>query len=78
MHQPFAFTPAHPVQLWDNIMGSVWNKDCFCAKCSRERGERSPEAWKAVQASLPDYSVLLKPAFWKAHPLIAPWFGKTA
>jgi len=35
---------------------------CICARCSTARGERTREAFEAVEK--PDYSVLLEPSFW--------------
>eukprot|EP01127_Copromyxa_protea_P005390 TRINITY_DN15328_c0_g1_i1.p1 TRINITY_DN15328_c0_g1~~TRINITY_DN15328_c0_g1_i1.p1 ORF type:complete len:291 (-),score=42.53 TRINITY_DN15328_c0_g1_i1:25-897(-) len=52
-------------KIWDNLFGSVHrpvNGKCVCAKCCRDRGERTLEAWNKVKK--PDYSVLLQPSFW--------------
>ncbi|GAM17249.1 hypothetical protein SAMD00019534_004240 [Acytostelium subglobosum LB1] len=49
-------------KLWDQLFGSVYTEACFCAKCEQAKGERSVEKWKKVEK--PDYSVLLRPAFW--------------
>jgi lathosterol oxidase len=59
MHTGFFF------KLWDQIAGSVYRagpEECLCAGCSVARGERTREAFDAVEK--PDYSVLLKPSFW--------------
>jgi lathosterol oxidase len=52
-------------KLWDRIAGSLYQAgpdECLCARCSTARGERTREAFDAVEK--PDYSVLLKPSFW--------------
>eukprot|EP00164_Ancoracysta_twista_P002491 GFYU01003310.1.p1 GENE.GFYU01003310.1~~GFYU01003310.1.p1 ORF type:complete len:297 (-),score=109.20 GFYU01003310.1:175-1065(-) len=49
-------------KLWDNMFGSVYDGECVCSKCSRARGERTPEAFK--QVVIPDYSPLLTVNFW--------------
>jgi lathosterol oxidase len=49
-------------KIWDQLAGSMSPDPCACAKCCVERGERSDAAWAKVV--LPDYSVLLRPAFW--------------
>jgi len=59
MHTGFFF------KLWDQIAGSVYKagpEACLCASCSTARGERTREAFDAVEK--PDYSVLLSPSFW--------------
>lgn len=59
MHTGFFF------KLWDQIAGSLYKAgpaECICARCSVARGERTREAFDAVDK--PDYSVLLKPSFW--------------
>jgi lathosterol oxidase len=52
-------------KIWDQIAGSIYDKECFCAKCERNAGKRSLQAWNEVHK--PDYSVLLTPNFW-LHP----------
>lgn len=49
-------------KLWDQLAGSVYPKDCFCARCQQDQGKRSKEAFEKVVK--PDYSVLLDPGFW--------------
>lgn len=59
MHTGFFF------KLWDQLAGSVYEagpEECLCARCSVARGERTREAFDALEK--PDYSVLLKPSFW--------------
>lgn len=59
MHTGFFF------KLWDQLAGSLYKagpEECLCAKCSMARGERTREAFEALEK--PDYSVLLKPSFW--------------
>ena len=53
------------VKIWDQLIGTVWTEadgPCFCAKCEREKGNRSRDAWEKV--SIPDYSVLASLSFW--------------
>lgn len=63
--------PAHTgffFKLWDQLVGADLTAElakegkCTCAKCARQRGERTVEAWNAVEK--PDYSILLEPKFW--------------
>uniref|UniRef100_A0A6B2LD44 Fatty acid hydroxylase domain-containing protein n=1 Tax=Arcella intermedia TaxID=1963864 RepID=A0A6B2LD44_9EUKA len=64
-----AFKPYHTgffFKIWDKLAGSLYDKDCFCAKCEREAGKRSFEDWKKLEK--PDYSVLLQPKFWLNPP----------
>lgn len=59
MHTGFFF------KAWDQIAGSLYEEGpatCLCARCCRERGERTKEAFDKVIK--PDYSPLLKPSFW--------------
>mmetsp|Transcript_96158 Transcript_96158/g.271882 ORF Transcript_96158/g.271882 Transcript_96158/m.271882 type:complete len:342 (-) Transcript_96158:213-1238(-) len=49
-------------KIWDQLFGSCYDRECFCVKCQRAQGKRSPEAFKTVE--IPDYSVLLEPSFW--------------
>lgn len=51
------------IKLWDNLFGSVYTKECKCAKCCREKGLRSKELWEKLPK--PDYSSLLTFGFWK-------------
>lgn len=73
--------PAHTgffFKIWDQLVGADLTKKrydmgrCECSKCSRARGERTYEAWLAVEKQ--DYSVLLRPSFWIAGP--PEWDGK--
>lgn len=52
-------------KIWDNLFDCVWKEECFCVKCQREKGLRSRDLWEKVEK--PDYSVLLKPEFWKDY-----------
>jgi len=54
-------------KLWDQLAGSLYDKECFCAKCSQKAGKRTEEQWAALVK--PDYSVLLKPSFWWSPPV---------
>jgi lathosterol oxidase len=59
MHTGFFF------KLWDQLAKSEYQagpETCLCAKCCRARGERTREAFEAIEK--PDYSVLLSPSFW--------------
>lgn len=44
------------------MFGSVWDGDCFCAKCEKNKGNRTIEHFKKVK--IPDYTVMYKPKFW--------------
>lgn len=50
------------IKLWDQLFGSVYTGECFCAHCERAAGKRSMKEFKKVQ--IPDYTVLLEPSFW--------------
>lgn len=59
MHTGFFF------KIWDNLLGSTYDappESCACAACAIRRGERSVEAFEALEK--PDYSPLLRPGFW--------------
>jgi len=49
-------------KFWDKLFGSIYTGKCDCAKCARERGERTKEQWDKLER--PDYSILLTPSFW--------------
>ena len=49
-------------KIWDQLFGSVHKGKCGCAKCCIEAGQRTREAFEAVEK--PDYSVLLSPVMW--------------
>ena len=51
-------------KCWDQMFGTVWKKENTCAAWARANGKRTPEQWKQIEASLPDYSVLLSPGYW--------------
>ncbi|CAE8635607.1 unnamed protein product, partial [Polarella glacialis] len=56
------------VKIWDQMLGGDVTEEnfkagkCSCAKCSRNRGERSLEAFQKIEKV--DYSPLLKPSFY--------------
>ena len=50
-------------KCWDQLFGCTYDRPCFCAACARAKGERSREAF-AKLGKVPDYGVLLSPAFW--------------
>jgi len=49
-------------KIWDNLFGSVYDKECFCVKCEKAKGGRTEADFKKVV--LPDYNRLLEPSFW--------------
>eukprot|EP01126_Amoeba_proteus_P059045 TRINITY_DN7683_c0_g1_i2.p1 TRINITY_DN7683_c0_g1~~TRINITY_DN7683_c0_g1_i2.p1 ORF type:complete len:306 (+),score=44.43 TRINITY_DN7683_c0_g1_i2:726-1643(+) len=49
-------------KFWDRMFGSMYTGPCLCARCCREKGERTQQAWEKIEK--PDYSVLLRPSFW--------------
>ena len=52
-------------KIWDQLAGSTYQagpEACLCARCATARGERTREAFEAVEK--PDYAVLLQPSFW--------------
>jgi len=53
-------------KIWDIMAGSIYDKECFCAKCERNAGKRSFEIWKDIIK--PDYTVLLSPSWWWNPP----------
>jgi len=66
-----AKTPYHTgffFKIWDQLLSTCWPdyapKTCSCSKCCRARGERSIEAWKELQPSIPSYAPLLSPSYW--------------
>lgn len=62
------------VKIWDNLFKCVYPAEkCFCAQCSRAKGERTQEAFKKVR--VPEYSLLLKSSIWLD---LLPKFLKTA
>jgi len=50
------------IQFWDHLFGSIYDGECVCSKCARQKGERSIEKWEKIPK--PDYSVLLNPSYW--------------
>jgi lathosterol oxidase len=67
LHKPMhtGFT----LKVWDNLVGSTYDAGpdaCLCATCCQARGERTVEAWEAVDK--PDYGELLQPRFWLKGP----------
>ncbi len=59
MHTGFFF------KLWDQLFGSLYQAspaECLCASCCTARGERTEEAFAAIEK--PDYSPLLSPSYW--------------
>ena len=50
-------------KIWDVMFDCVYPEEkCFCAECSRAKGERSLEAFKKVE--VPDYSKLFSAKLW--------------
>ena len=63
MHTGFFF------KLWDRLAKSEYDappESCLCARCCIARGERTREAFDALEK--PDYSPLLSPSFWLRGP----------
>lgn len=50
------------VKTWDRMFGSLNDKPCRCVRCCQAAGQREHDQWLKVDK--PDYSVLLRPAFW--------------
>lgn len=51
------------IKLWDNLFDCVYPEDqCFCAECSRRKGERTEEVFAKVK--VPDYTLLFNPKIW--------------
>ena len=59
-------TPYHcgfHFKIWDQLFDTCYPKDkCFCAECSRNKGERTKEAFEKVK--IPDYSQLITMKMW--------------
>ena len=59
-------TPYHcgfHFKIWDQLFNTCYPKDkCFCAECSRNKGERTKEAFEKVK--IPDYSQLFTMKMW--------------
>jgi len=53
-------------KIWDQIAGSCYDKECFCAKCERTAGRRTLQLYNEIEK--PDYSVLFSPKFWLNPP----------
>jgi len=51
-------------KVWDQLFGSTFKGDCFCAKCEAAKGKRSKDKYAESLKEKPDYSVLLSPSFW--------------
>lgn len=50
-------------KIWDNLFQCVYPEEkCFCAECSRAKGERTMETYKQIK--VPDYSQLFSPKTW--------------
>jgi len=53
-------------KIWDKIAGSCYDERCFCAKCERDAGHRTQQAFNEILK--PDYRVLLTLSFWMNPP----------
>jgi len=52
-------------KIWDNMFDCVYPPEkCFCAECSRSKGERTLEAFEKV--TVPNYADLFAPKIWLA------------
>jgi len=50
-------------KIWDQMFNCMYPEDkCFCAECSRAKGERTEEAFKKI--AKPDYSQLFEAKVW--------------
>lgn len=49
-------------KIWDQLFGSIYTGDCFCAKCCQKKGKRTLEIYNQIEK--PDYSILFVPSFW--------------
>jgi len=49
-------------KIWDRLFGSIYQGECRCCKCDREKGNRTHEIWEQIEK--PDYSILLSHSFW--------------
>merc|ERR1712146_360854 len=54
-------------KIWDQLAGTEYEKECFCARCEQKKGKRTREAYEKIVK--PDYSVLLQPNFWFSKDL---------
>jgi len=62
-------TPYHcgfQFKLWDQLFDTCYPKEkCFCAECSRNKGERTKEAFEKIK--IPDYSELFSWKMWSCY-----------
>ena len=50
-------------KIWDQLFDCTYPEEkCFCAECSRSKGERSKEAFDKI--TIPDYSKLFSTQLW--------------
>jgi len=49
-------------KIWDQLAGSMYDKECFCCKCEQKKGRRTKKQFEKVV--VPDYTALFKPKFW--------------
>lgn len=49
-------------KIWDRIFGTAYEGACRCVRCEQAAGRRTRAQYAKVVK--PDYSVLLRPAFW--------------
>ena len=49
-------------KIWDQLFGSTWNGECFCAQCAIAAGKRTEAEFAKV--TIPDYSIMTQPSFW--------------
>ena len=54
-------------KIWDQLFDTMYEGECFCARCDRKKGNRTVEKWKNV--NLYDYSILLDVKFWTTKDL---------
>lgn len=62
-------TPYHcgfHFKIWDQLLNTCYPREkCFCAECSRNKGERTEEAFEKIQ--IPDYSKLFTLKMWASY-----------
>jgi lathosterol oxidase len=66
-------------KIWDKLAKSTYDagpESCICARCSSARGERTREAFDALEK--PDYSPLLSASFWLRGEVAAPLESRQA
>lgn len=55
-------------KIYDELVGSCYNGECFCVICAQKKGLRSREEFEKVEKQ--DYTKLLQPSFWVSSDLV--------